>query len=443
VLNSRALTKIQTAILITVIGLAAVGGVATYFTVNESVRDKNPYRVGVCADLDQISGKAMFRGATLAVEQINAAGGLLGRNLTVVAEDDDAGTPPFDLAVATNALNRLISVDKADCVIATSGPGSLAYVYQDICSVQKKIHFSVYDRLENLTQRIIDNYDRYKYSFRCEYLPNGTTLNMAHVQFLSALKNATGFTKVGYIKVESVTTKEETISYFEDELPKLGFQIVYRKLFQVATTDFTSYFAQAEAAKAQILFVIGVSPSNCAGIVKEWYNRQSPMLLCGDMTAATDWDFWNYTSGTTEFVLTKSTGLTIGYPITSQTAAAKDAFLARWGVPMQSIAAAAYDVVKFLLADAINRAKTTDTDAVIKALETVRIDTVLANDFGFTSNHDIYVDASRLANLSNTTLLYSVIQWQNGVQVPIFPESLRKAAGANLQYPPWQGPWSK
>jgi hypothetical protein len=207
--------------------------------------------------------------------------------------------------------------------------------------------------------------------------------------------------------------------------------------------DFTSNFAQAEAAKTQILFVTCVSPANCAAIVNEWYNRQSPMLLCGDMTAAADWNFWNITSGNTEFVLTKNTGLTIGYPVTNQTAPARDAFLARWGVPMQSTAAAAYDVVKFLLADSVTRAGTTDTDALIRALETIRIDTVLANDFRFTSDHDIFVDASGMTNLSQTTMLYIVVQWQNGAQVPIFPESLRKAAGATLKYPPWPGPWSK
>ena len=104
--------------------------------------------------------------------------------------------------------------------------------------------------------------------------------------------------------------------------------------------------------------------------------------------------------------------------------------------------AAAFDIVKFVLADAITRAGTTDTEAVIKALETINIDTVLSNDFRFTFNHDIFVEASGMTNLSKTTMLYIVVQWQNGGQVPFFPDSLRKAAGATLKYPPWQGPWS-
>ncbi len=166
------------------------------------------------------------------------------------------------------------------------------------------------------------------------------------------------------------------------------------------------------------------------------------MLLCGDLAGATLSNFWNMTLGNAESVLAKNTGVTMDYPITSQTAPARDAFLARWGVEMNALSASTYDVVKFLLASAIPLAGTTDTDAVIRALETIKVDTVLSSDFKFTSSHDIFVEASGMTNLSQSTLLYIVVQWQNGRQVPIFPESLRKATGATLKYPTWSGPWS-
>ncbi len=198
----------------------------------------------------------MIQGATLAAEQINAAGGLLGRNLTVVSEDDDSATSN-DIAIATNALTKLITVDKADFLITFS---TFSRVYQEICSTQKKIHFTIFDANENLTQRVIDNYDKYKYTFRGEYLANATTMNIAHVQTIAALKNATGFTRVGYLLVDAGTIRQQTLPNFESEIPKLGCQIVYRSLFPATTMDFTSYFAQAEAAKTQILFVIETSP---------------------------------------------------------------------------------------------------------------------------------------------------------------------------------------
>jgi branched-chain amino acid transport system substrate-binding protein len=438
-LDSKALTKIQTILLIAIIAVAAVAGIFGYMLWVPPSQSTELIRIGVCADTNSIYGVPMVQGATLAAEQINAAGGLLGRNITIVSEDDDSTSTSGDIAVGTNALTKLITADKADFLLTFS---TYDLVYQDICSIQKKIHFSIYDANENLTQRVLDNYDKYKYTFRGESLANGSTLNLAHVQTLAALKNATGFTRVGYLLVDGGTIRGLTVPYLESELPKFGYQIVYRAIFPASTTDFTSYFAQAEAANTQILFVIEVSGAGCAAIVNEWSDRQSPMLLCGDLSVATVPSFWNTTSGNAEFMLAKSTGLSISYPITSQTASARDSFLARWGVGMNELSASAYDVVKFFLADAITRAGTTDTDMVIKALETINVDTVLSNDFRFTSDHDIYVAASGMMNLSETTLLYIVVQWQNGVQVPIFPDSLRKAVGGTLQYPPWQGPWS-
>jgi branched-chain amino acid transport system substrate-binding protein len=486
-LNSKAIAKIQTILLITITLLALGSGVAAYYFANTkpiinsqptptpitsstptipttlqpsatpkqtpimtniatiptqtaTVQPKDPIRIGVCADTDSTYGTAMVQGATLAAEQINAAGGLLGQKLMVVAEDDDS-TTSNDNSAATNAINKLINVDKADFLVTFSTNNIL---YQDICSQQKKIHFSIFDGVDNLTQRVRDNYDKYKYTFRGEWLANGSTMNVAHVQSLALLKNTTGFTKVGYLLVDAGAIKDTTVPYFESELPKLGYQIVYRSLFSPIPTamDFSSYFAQAEAAKTQILFVIATNPAKSAAIVNEWHNRQSPMLLCGDLTGAGDWGFWNTTSGNAEYVLTKNIGLTTNYPITSQTAPAKDAYLARWGVLMNALAAASFDTVKFFLANAINSAGSVETDKVINALEKIKVDTVLSNDFMFTSCHDIYVDASGLMNLAKTSMLYIVIQWQNGVQVPIIPDSLRAAAGVNLKYPPWPGPWS-
>jgi ABC-type branched-subunit amino acid transport system substrate-binding protein len=212
----------------------------------------------------------MVQGAILAVEQINGAGGLLGRNLTIVSEDDDSTTPPGDIAVATNAITRLITADKADFLLTFF---TYDLVYQDICSAQKKIHFSIYDPNENLTQRVLDNYDKYKYTFRGEFLANGSTMDLAYVQTLAALRNTTGFIRAGYLLDDGGTIRDLTVPYLESELSKLGYQIVYRALFPVSTTDFTSYFAQAEAANTQILFVIEINPVGCAAIVNEWSGR--------------------------------------------------------------------------------------------------------------------------------------------------------------------------
>jgi len=438
VLDSRAVTKIQAVVLAAVIAVAAVAGGVAYVLWGASQPLLEDIRVGVLADLDMPVGKDIYQGALLAAEQANAEGGILGRNVTIVAEDDDYMSGG-DQAVATNALTRLLTVDEADYVIA--GPGS-TLVQQDVCSEHKKILFSVWSSNIEHTQRVLDDYDKYKYFFRI-WFPNATAFNIGHVQGLAALKDLTGFTKIGYLLPDSTVINEYTKPFLESELPKLGFEIVYRSLYVMATTDFASYLAAAEASGVEILFIINVQQSATAGtLIKEWYDRQAPFVVWGDITAAADLKFWSFTEGKTEYVAIRSTPIVIEYPLTSKTLATRNAYFERWGTVPTALGVSAYDVVRFILPDAVRRAGTAEIEAVIKTLETTNVETSMAGRFVFTSSHDIMVGEAGVGELSEQYMLYMICQWQNGTQVPVFPNELRMAAGATYKFPPWQGAWS-
>lgn len=93
-------------------------------------------------------------------------------------------------------------------------------------------------------------------------------------------------------------------------------------------------------------------------------------------------------------------------------------------------------MVRFILPDAIRRAGTIETDAVIQALEKTEIETSLAKKFAFTSSHDI------LASSTDADYWQQFVsQWQNGDLVPVYPEKTMEEAGATYTYPPWPGPW--
>ena len=77
-LNSAALTKVQSIILVTVIAVATLAGGATYFLPSGENQFTDTIKIGVLADLDASIGEDVWKGAVFAVEQINAAGGILG-----------------------------------------------------------------------------------------------------------------------------------------------------------------------------------------------------------------------------------------------------------------------------------------------------------------------------------------------------------------------------
>jgi len=90
----------------------------------------------------------------------------------------------------------------------------------------------------------------------------------------------------------------------------------------------------------------------------------------------------------------------------------------------------------------LRAAGTTETEAVIRALETTNVETVMARHFVFTSSHDVLVGSGVPNSPAEDYMVMCMFQWQNGTQIPVYPEAIMKEAGATYNYPPWQGPWS-
>jgi branched-chain amino acid transport system substrate-binding protein len=436
VLDSKALTKLQSVALIVIVVVAAVSGGIAYVLWSGGKLSGTEIRIGVCGDLDNVTGKAAWQGAVLAAEQINAEGGVLGRNFTIVAEDDDSETPPIDIAVATNAMTKLLTVDHADYAISSQELNLLAL--QDISAKQKKILFAVRSVSDELTQRVLDDYDKYKYFFRI-WSTNVTSAGAGFLDCVFTLGEYTNFTKVAYL-IEDFQFAKAMASALDNALPDHGFDIVYRGTVPPGTTDFTSYFAAIEASGAEILVPIIVTQA-ATPFVKEYYDRQSPFVVWGNIALAQESDFYELTEGKSESVSFVGLPVIAGFPLTSRTVPTREAYLERWGEVPNAAATAAYDTVRFILPDAIKRAGTTETEAVIKALEKTDIETSMARRFVFTSSHDVLIGAAGPNKIGEDYMLVCLFQWQNGTQVPVYPKEIMEEAGATYTYPEWAGPW--
>ncbi len=386
-MDSKALTKIQSVALIAIVVVAAVGGGVAYVLFNAKTQTMEPIRIGVCADLDAVEGQNILQAATLAAEQINAEGGVLGRNLTVVAEDDD-GETAGDIAVATNAMTRLFTVDKVDFTVAFMG--LFAIPLQDICAQQKKIVISVYSNSVEESQRVLDNYDKYKYFF--SMMPNTTSVHDGRLDDLITLRNYTGFSKIAYLDQDASTFQEFRDSLCES-LTEHGFDVVYKNSATWLTTDFSSYFSAIEESGAEVL-TGGIFGSQCIPFVKEYYSRQSPFVVWGSFMGAQQENFWELTEGKCEYVTFAGLSTIAGYPLTNKTVAAKEAYFQRWHGTLTMGGTLAYDAVRFVLPDAIKRAGTTETEAVIKALEKTDVEISVARHFVFSSSHGVMLSST-------------------------------------------------
>jgi branched-chain amino acid transport system substrate-binding protein len=200
---------------------------------------------------------------------------------------------------------------------------------------------------------------------------------------------------------------------WEAQAPKYGYQIAYHAKFPVGTTDFSQFVQAAKDADADVM-IAQVIPPDAAAL---W--KQMNALGYAPKTA---WPEKGGTVGFPQAVGELANGASVfGWwtPDNGNVGGQKlyDANKSKFGdgLGTQSLVSG-YAMVQ-ILADAIERAGSTDPDAINKALgQTKDLKTVLAN-ITFEDNHRAVIPAS-------------AVQWQGDSQVIVWPAN--EAAGKLL-----------
>jgi urea transport system substrate-binding protein len=92
--------------------------------------DTTPIKIGIIADLTgpfTIYGTSLSRSAQLAVNEINAAGGIAGRQVELIIEDIQT-----DVAVTVDKARKLVQQDQVDLVIGPIGSDANDAAYQTV-----------------------------------------------------------------------------------------------------------------------------------------------------------------------------------------------------------------------------------------------------------------------------------------------------------------------
>ena len=119
-----------------------------------------PIRIGVIAENSAISGIAIPNAAQIAADEINAAGGIDGRTVEIVAYDDHNSA-----ADAVRAFQRLASQDKVQAVIATY-TSEVALALEPWAGRLKLPTITPGAASDEITKRVHDDYAHLKYMFQ-------------------------------------------------------------------------------------------------------------------------------------------------------------------------------------------------------------------------------------------------------------------------------------
>ena len=207
-------------------------------------------------------------------------------------------------------------------------------------------------------------------------------------------------------------------------LPEIGLKVLDEIRFSPDTTDFTPIFNKIEGLKPDVI-ITGVSHVGVQPTV-QWKSQQVPIPMFGVASQATNSTFWKDTNGATEGVLYQGVSGP-GVAVTPKTLPFVDAFVKKNGNTPSYAGYTAYDDV-YMIADAIPRAGSTDSDKLVEAMEaTDYVGTIGRVQFlpkGDPHVHGLKIGAGYITGL--------FLQWQDGKQVNVWPASL---ANGKLKFP--------
>ncbi|NMM37786.1 MAG: ABC transporter substrate-binding protein [Glaciimonas sp.] len=388
-------------------GLKALSVAAAIGMASMGVVHAQDIKIGYNSDMSA-SGSAEFGlaglyGVQQAVEEINQAGGLLGRKLAVVARDDVAQPPK-----AIQNTIELLDNERVVALIGSANSGNvMAWLH---LPQQKKIPvISPIATATDITKRYEKTGENY--IFRVSMIDR-EQISLLVAYAVKSTKNK----KIAFI-VDSTGYGQQGLKDLNDILALHGLSPAAVEKFGGKDTDMTSQLSKIKASGADTLIIYGLADSNAYVLrsmekidyfpvtLGSWANVNTPMIqLAGPKLGEKLIFAASTTESSTPRAQQLSTALIKKHPKMT-------AFVA---------AAQAYDSIK-LLAAAIKQAGTVDGAKVQKALENLAsVDGVVK-----TYKKPFSKENHEALSVSDFHLAY----WKNG-RIVNYEDSITKALTA-------------
>ncbi len=371
-------------------------------------------KIAVTGPMTNIQGEMMWWGASMAVEDINAAGG--------VAVGDEAYSIRLIQVETDEIMDPLGAVSAVENVIISEDPHFLiggfrteaVTPYTELAAVDYKKIFIICGAATNelLHGRVDEDYDTWKYLFRVTPvrstdLVKGTILVLNDVA--KAVREELGIdTPKVAILAEALEWNEALVQMAPAIIPTLGMEFVGTFRPSATASDVTTELRGIEATGAHIIYTIMSGP---VGIPfgKQWGELEIPACPVGINVEAQKSGYYEATDGFGDYDLTINTTAQ-NVVITEYTIPWVNKFRDKYG-QLPNYNADTHSAV-YILKEAIERAGTLDADGVIVELEKTEY-IGPAGRIVFDEAHDIIWGPGYVTALG--------VQWQDGQLLGVWP----------------------
>lgn len=380
----------------------------------------NEVRVGVLSSYLDGHG---IRAADVAADRINDAGGINGRDVTVITADTDGSA-----LEARRQYHRLVLEEDVDVTMGLNSGSALRHLMDDFAE-QKLLHFTT--ALSDMfpPEYVRSDYETYKYQFRTGPM-NGAKLIENQIAFISQWGQKQGWDSLGLL-VKDAGWTNGIISAFKEQLPKFGIDVAYDYKFDSAREDYGPLFDEMEDAGIDILWP---AMSTEYEPIVQWARQRRPFEFGGTHVSLQLPGYYQQLKGASRYTFTYSAA-TADSEITPETQEFVRRYQNRYGEDPIYLGYNMYD--SFLAYKrAVEQAGTFDPDALVETLETISIE-------GSTGTIEYYdgeqqYPHDRVYEQGGGPSGSLFFQWQEkdgeGVQKVFWPEEF---ATSEYVTPPW------
>jgi len=373
------------------------------------------------------------RAIKLAVEEINAKGGVtVGKEKrpfkveVMDTRDLEPGVPTSD---ALLVVEKLILEKNADFIVGGPVRSEAALAAMDLLSKYKKVSILTTGVLTPAYHKRVEaEYDKFKYCFRI----SGEVSWMVVGEFIPCLMEIKAKHNLNrlFIMIQDVAHARGGGDLVAKLASEKGWEVVGKEIYPTGTTDYSVGLMKAKKENAQVILIWMDMPETSI-LLKQWYDMKIPALPFGTIiSAAEEPGFWKATEGKGEYAMASVVNAgNAPSKATPWTMKFVEAYTKKWKVEPEGYGTSSSYMAVYTLKDAIERAGSLDSEAVIAALEKTDLMGVYGKIKFNPKNHQIIPSVD-----PNEGAVGTIFQWQAGKRVVVFPP---KIAVGEVKLPPW------
>ena len=213
-------------------------------------------------------GAYYIKAAKLAIKQINQAGGIKGKKISLVMEDSQSSNPG-----ALAALNKLVEQDK---VLAILGPIKSTQILAISDAVKSfRVPMAIGGTNYSLTRK------GNPWLFRCR--PDDSIAAAGMVKYI---KEDMKVSKVGILH-DTDAFGTGGADLVEQGCKGTGMTVIKRQKYTTKDKDFTAQLLSLKNAGAQVMVVYGTNPEDVATIQRQYRQLGTPYKYIGSPSSGT------------------------------------------------------------------------------------------------------------------------------------------------------------